>query len=362
MNKRMITVIAMSFCFLLFCLTFLFTKIEGTQSKAVAKIVVEKMAYNINEVDKRVRDVLAKVRTNETLDALILIQDDFNDSGYMVDDKDYISYSIKHDGLDRVLEVNYNYYLENSGYMLGRYFTVLNDYKLIVVDDNTKVNRKDFREWLGLSDHNYLYFSEALKFDEGASLYLVGYVNKPMLYPIIYPQSVQDRMFQLLYIVLLFILSYSLISNMNNYYMCREARIRDTFTDPLTGLYNRRYLDKFIFTNEKIIAILDIDDFKSINDSVGHVGGDKVLKSFSEALMKATRDNDVVVRMGGDEFLIILETSEMDAMSEVIERIKRNTDIKFSCGLETYNPKRSFEENLEDIDLKLYEAKKEKHK
>lgn len=360
MNKRMITVIAMSFCFLLFGLSFLFTKIEGTQSKAVAKIVVEKMAYNINEVDKRVRDVLAKVKTNETLDALILIQDDFNDAGYMVEDKDYISYSIKHDGMDRVLEVNYNYYLENSGYMLGRYFTVLNDYKLIIVDDSTKVNRNDFREWLGLSDHNYLFFSEALKFDDGASLYLVGYVNKPMLYPIIYPQSAQDRVFQLLYIVLLFILSYSLISNMNNYYMRREARIRDTLTDPLTGLYNRRYLDKFIFTNELIVAMIDLDDFKEINDSMGHVAGDRALKSFSEALMRATRNNDVVVRMGGDEFIIILETSDVNVMEEVIKRIKRFTNIGFSCGYEIYDQKLSFEENLEAVDARLYEAKKEK--
>lgn len=360
MNKRMITLIAISFCFLLFGMTFLFTKVEGTQKKAVAKIVVEEMASNVGEVDKRIRRVLATLKTNDSLDTLIMMQDDFNDRGFMVEDEDFIAYNITLEGTERTLEVNYNYYLENSGYLLGRYFTILNDYKLVVVDNLKGASRKNFREWLGLGDHNYLYYEEALVFDNEDSLYLVGYVDKPLLYPIIYPQNFKDRVVQILYIGFLFLLSYSLISNLNSYYMRREARIRDTLTDPLTGLYNRRYLDKFIFTNEKIIAILDLDDFKSINDSVGHVGGDKVLKSFSEALMKATRDNDVIVRMGGDEFLIILETSEVAAMSEVIERIKRNTDIKFSCGFETYNPKRSFEENLEDIDLKLYEAKKRK--
>lgn len=142
--------------------------------------------------------------------------------------------------------------------------------------------------------------------------------------------------------------------------MRREARIRDTLTDPLTGLYNRRYLDKFIFTNELIVAMIDLDDFKEINDSMGHVAGDRALKSFSEALMSATRNNDVVIRMGGDEFIIILETSDVNVMEEVIKRIKCFTNIGFSCGYEIYDQKLSFEENLEAVDARLYEAKKEK--
>lgn len=360
MNKRMITLVAISFSFLLFGMTFLFTKVEGTQKKAVAKIVVEEMAGEIGEIDKRIRSVLSTLKTNEDLDTLIMMQDDFNDRGFMAEDEDFIAYNITLEGTKRTLEVNYNYYLENSGYLLGRYFTILNDYKLVVVDNLKGASRTNFREWLGLGNHNYLYCEEALVFDNDDGLYLVGYVDKPLLYPIIYPQNLKDRLFQILYIVLLFLVSYSLISNLNSYYMSREARIRDTLIDPLTGLYNRRYLDKFIFTNEKIIAILYLDDFKSINDATGHIGGNKVLRDFSEALTKATRDSDVVVRMGGDEFLIILETSDTDVITEVVERIKRITDINFTCGFEVYNPQQSFEENLEVIDLKLYEAKKRK--
>lgn len=76
--------------------------------------------------------------------------------------------------------------------------------------------------------------------------------------------------------------------------------------------------------------------------------------------MSATRNNDVVIRMGGDEFIIILETSDVNVMEEVIKRIKCFTNIGFSCGYEIYDQKLSFEENLEAVDARLYEAKKEK--
>jgi diguanylate cyclase (GGDEF)-like protein len=113
------------------------------------------------------------------------------------------------------------------------------------------------------------------------------------------------------------------------------------FIDPLTGLNNRYYLELIIPKLEKTkspvgLLMIDIDDFKQINDTYGHLVGDKVLKAFSQTLRKNVRISDEVIRMndiirlGGEEFLAILYRCDIEKTKLVAERLrKRIEEIRF---------------------------------
>lgn len=102
-------------------------------------------------------------------------------------------------------------------------------------------------------------------------------------------------------------------------------------TDPLTGLYNRRYLKEFLgnempeeISNPTLfsLALLDLDDFKQINDRFSHSVGDEVLKTTAQLLRQSVRDHDIVVRFGGEEFIVVLpKLRRADALT-VCERIR----------------------------------------
>lgn len=107
---------------------------------------------------------------------------------------------------------------------------------------------------------------------------------------------------------------------------------RETLTDPLTGVFNRRLLDRRL--NEEIararryglplsILLIDIDHFKQINDSHGHQAGDRVLIAMGKLIAKGLRDSDVVVRYGGEEFLIIAPHTPLVGAVELAERIRK---------------------------------------
>jgi len=101
--------------------------------------------------------------------------------------------------------------------------------------------------------------------------------------------------------------------------------------DPLTDLYNRRYggecLQKEITRAERhnydlAVIVLDLDNFKQINDQFGHAAGDEVLKEFSRRLKRAIRACDVPVRMGGDEFLVVLPECPRENVHIILSRLK----------------------------------------
>jgi len=108
--------------------------------------------------------------------------------------------------------------------------------------------------------------------------------------------------------------------------------LRDsTLRDPMTGLNNRRFLEEYVETlvtsvqrkrTHVAILMLDLDYFKMVNDTYGHDAGDAVLKALSTLLKQSVRASDLVIRYGGEEFLIILIDSEGEAADHVAEKIR----------------------------------------
>lgn len=146
-------------------------------------------------------------------------------------------------------------------------------------------------------------------------------------------------------------------------------------TDGLSGLLNRRtWYEKsekfFEIGNSVAFIMLDIDHFKKINDNYGHDTGDVVIKQVSNILIEQTRNNDIVGRLGGEEFGIILINNNFDDILKIAERIKDNVqnttinhnnnsiNVTVSIGIAI---KDSTINNLKDFikigDINLYKAK-----
>src|SRR5712692_2871237 len=107
--------------------------------------------------------------------------------------------------------------------------------------------------------------------------------------------------------------------------------------DPLTGLYNRRFAEHRLqaevdrsrrYGHPLTVVVLDLNNFKQINDKYGHVAGDMVLKEFAARLKQSLRISDLPVRLGGDEFLVLLPECPADQVPTLLTRIGR-VDVTF---------------------------------
>jgi len=155
-------------------------------------------------------------------------------------------------------------------------------------------------------------------------------------------------------------------------------------TDTLTGCYSRGYglelLDRQMKLSHRsksplLLAFLDIDKFKSINDTFGHGEGDQVLKEVAALFKSTLREIDIICRMGGDEFLLVFPDSALKEASLIKERldedlIKLNQTLKkpykigLSIGLSYYDPANplSVDELIKIADKKMYNEKNSKNK
>jgi diguanylate cyclase (GGDEF)-like protein len=168
----------------------------------------------------------------------------------------------------------------------------------------------------------------------------------------------------------------------------REASV----TDPLTGLGNRRYLYETVAalattatepaaaTPAAVLLVIDLDHLKPINDLHGHEAGDQVLIAVAEILRRCCRASDILVRWGGDEFVIVHHDADMNAAEQLAERIRSlvakrvfhcsdGTSVRTSCSIGFARfpfireaPKQvSWEQLLAVADAALYHAKKERN-
>lgn len=152
-----------------------------------------------------------------------------------------------------------------------------------------------------------------------------------------------------------------------------EGNIRDS----LTGLYNRKYFyDRLSYEMKRLgryssslsLAIIDIDDFKAINDNYGHVVGDEVLRKISGLFLENTRSVDTVARWGGEEFAIILPETQYSGAIEFAERLRRNVEGSCECygiticaGLITTKHELNIDKFISLADKALYQAKRKKN-
>ncbi len=148
--------------------------------------------------------------------------------------------------------------------------------------------------------------------------------------------------------------------------------------DHLTGTLNRRGLEtafereaaRVVWQQTSLcLAVLDIDDFKKLNDTYGHTVGDDALVYLVEAIKNATRSEDVVARFGGEEFIILLPDTELDLAVSILTRIKRNLTkkfflyenkrllITFSAGVAKYRIGETKDELVKRADSVMYQAK-----
>lgn len=156
-----------------------------------------------------------------------------------------------------------------------------------------------------------------------------------------------------------------------------ESNLRDA----MTGLHNRRFLEEYIETliataqrrqSQISLLMLDLDYFKMVNDTYGHDAGDTVLKSLAKVLTQSVRASDIVIRYGGEEFLIILQDTLESASDMVAEKIRGAVEAlkvqlpgavlqkTISIGISEY-PKDSttFWQAVKYADVALYRAKEE---
>jgi len=104
--------------------------------------------------------------------------------------------------------------------------------------------------------------------------------------------------------------------------------------DALTGLHNRRAFDEALahmqleMGRKFGVVVIDLDDFKAVNDSLGHAVGDRVLAAYGERLKHLVRGDDLVARIGGDEFAILLPNVNMVALTEAAERLREDLVVE----------------------------------
>jgi diguanylate cyclase (GGDEF)-like protein len=160
-------------------------------------------------------------------------------------------------------------------------------------------------------------------------------------------------------------------SSVINFYDFASYLTEIALKDEMTGLYNKRFfeflLDRYKKEDLEIgVIFLDLDNFKKINDTYGHIFGDRVLKTVAGIIKQAIRDIDYAFRFGGDEFVILI-FAEYDVLLKVAERIKEKVsstkvdEITVQCSLgyaHCPNDDKDLEKVLHLADKRMYEEKK----
>jgi len=181
--------------------------------------------------------------------------------------------------------------------------------------------------------------------------------------------------------IILFVLFYRLVSGIESELSKHQKMLRQIATnDGLTGVYNRRSFDTIIakevdrakrYERDLSLMIIDIDHFKKVNDTYGHVAGDGVLKALAQRLSEQLRSNDHLARYGGEEFVIVLPETPLEMAHLLAERVRKSAgeqdyqvgnnqtlNLTLSIGVSSYPAQASTVEELTfHADSALYEAK-----
>ncbi|MFL6205897.1 MAG: GGDEF domain-containing protein [Acidimicrobiales bacterium] len=145
----------------------------------------------------------------------------------------------------------------------------------------------------------------------------------------------------------------------------QEAR-----TDPLTGLLNRRAWDDALAAetarmarhqHPALVLVIDVDGLKQVNDTDGHLAGDLLLRAAAAAMREAVREEDVVARIGGDEFAVLAVEADEPSRRTLLERVRvalMAAEVEASVGAAAAEPGASLAEAFEQADREMYAAKR----
>jgi diguanylate cyclase (GGDEF)-like protein len=177
-------------------------------------------------------------------------------------------------------------------------------------------------------------------------------------------------------IIVVFCIGMNIIFSKRQYseFERKEVLQGECSRDSLTGLYNRRYLERYFVLHAEsnktcAMILLDLDNFKMANDVFGHKKGDEVLCTVSDILRKNFRESDCVARLGGDEFAVFLPNiSKQDIVQEKVEKVledfpillegEKEVEVSVSIGIAFKDQKEMTYKNLCDkADAAMYEAK-----
>ena len=147
---------------------------------------------------------------------------------------------------------------------------------------------------------------------------------------------------------------------------------RELYEDPLTGARNRRYFEEQLKSLDKMgaIAMIDVDNFKQINDSYGHVAGDAALCTIVRTIFEHVRADDVVLRYGGDEFLLMFEEIPEKVFQQKLEDIREEIamadvpeykEIRLSMSVGGVYGSCKVRDGVMEADRLLYQAKRQKN-
>jgi len=261
--------------------------------------------------------------------------------------------------------------------------------KMTIQDINTLSAEqvKAEREAAYREERNYFIFEHQLANGEIRTVevysYPIEHQNKKLLFSIILDiteevlvknklEQSQLRITVLTWSVLILLIFFiALISHK------KEKYKKKAFLDPLTGAYSRLYLDILIEkckTDRRkqmdtcTIVVVDLDKFKIINDLYGHHVGDEVLKKVVEVLKMMTRDEDSVIRQGGDEFLVLLKDCTEKIATSILKRVSMKLSdpenfgfpIELSYGIQEFDHSVDLYEAIKSADDKMYKSKSTK--
>ena len=167
----------------------------------------------------------------------------------------------------------------------------------------------------------------------------------------------------------------TIVTNLATVALQLDLLRHDASHDSLTSLLNRRSFDDLLSQASSrsqrygwpfALALLDLDNFKVINDKLGHDGGDRVLRAIGSALRQSLRAGDIAARVGGDEFAIILANSQLESVDAIVARLRaalggilQSGQAGFSVGVALSPDEATGVEELYRLaDARLYEAKR----
>lgn len=143
----------------------------------------------------------------------------------------------------------------------------------------------------------------------------------------------------------------------------------EALSDSLTGLFNRRAWDKLVNLEEErckryghptAVLMIDLNNLKTTNDTLGHVAGDELIQKAASTLKKQVRNNDIVARLGGDEFAVLGIETNLENAEQLVSRIEKafsEANLSAAIGLALRNPAYGLYAAIMEADKKMYQNK-----